>query len=236
MFALTSIASTQAAVNGNEREDTMHRRLIFSFILGVIAFAALQAQEIQPVANSDSISNCSSYLFWVDGGKYPFSRDSHTGDFLPRYNLRLGVGKSVDFLQLSSFAEWTYYKLDPQDIYAPFYNLSGSQSKRYDIALYGTVSIFQIFSLGLGGYYTHQDNLIERNWSGTAVIESGIRSYVHIYYLIGLGYQIGISNSISLPIGLYYRNDDFPRQEHWAYSTWNEKLSLRLGIVYKLDL
>jgi hypothetical protein len=206
-------------------------RLIFiTIMLGMLSFVNTQAQEIQPVANSDSISSCSSYLFWVDGGKYPFSRDSHTGDFLPRYNLRLGVGKSVDFLQLSSFAEWTYYKLDPLDVLLP------SGARRNDITLYGAVSAFQVFFFGLGAYYTHQDNITEPNWSWSAVTERGVRSYVHIYYLIGLGYQIGISNSISLPIGLYYRNDDFPRQEHWAYSTWNEKLSLRLGIVYKLDL
>ncbi|MDE3058256.1 MAG: hypothetical protein KGJ59_09905 [Bacteroidota bacterium] len=203
----------------------MYRRFIFSLILGVIALAALQAQEIQPAANSDSISSCSSYLFWVDGGKYPLLGNSHTGDFLPKYNLRLGIGKPFRFLQFFGFTELTYYKFDPLD-------LSSSHARRYDIALYGTVSIFQIFSLGLGAYYTHQDNITEPDWSWSAVTERGVRSYVHIYYLIGMGYQIGLSNSISLPIGLYYRNDDFPRQDHWGESTWNEKLSLRLGIIY----
>jgi hypothetical protein len=213
-------------VNGNEREDTMHRRLIFSFILGVIAFAALQAQEIQPVANSDSISNCSSYLFWVDGGKYPLLGNSHTGDFLPKYNMRLGIGKPFHFLQLFGFAEWTHYKFDPLDVLLP------SGARRNDIALYGAVSAFQVFFFGLGAYYTHQDNITEPNWSWSAVTERGVRSYVHIYYLIGLGYQIGISNSISLPIGLYTWNYDYPRQEHWGGTTLGEKFSLRLGMIY----
>ena len=36
-------------------------------------------------------------------------------------------------------------------------------------------------------------------------VESGPRTYLGFYYLIGLGYPIRIFDGISLPIGLYYR-------------------------------
>ncbi len=231
MLALTSIATTQVVLNGFEIGGRHAEKTFFFFYSRVIALATLRAQEIQSVTNSDSISSCSSYLFWIDGGKYPFLRNSHTGDFLPKYNLRLGIGKPVYFLQLYGFAEWTHYKFDPLDVLLPN-EYASSSAARNDIALYGMISAFKIFSLGLGAYYTHQDNTIGHDYSGTMILETGVRSYVHIYYLIGLGSQIEISNSISFPIGLYFWNYDYPRQEHWGETTLGEKFSVRLGVIY----
>jgi hypothetical protein len=184
------------------------------------------SQKIKTSISNDSLSDRNSYQVWLDAGVYPFGGAFHNGDFYPTSNIRLGVGKSFHMYQLYCFIEFTSHKYDPPDVNS----LSSlSSGKRNDIAVYAMGSIHKILYVGAGMYYSHQDNIIGHDQFGNIISESGDLSHLRLYYLIGLGYQIAISNSISLPVGLYCRN-----QEYSEFSSAIHIISLRLGIMYTL--
>ena len=204
----------------------MKIRAVFFLFLGVIAFNNSNAQEIKTSNSNDSLSDRNSYQIWLDGGVYPSGGAFHNGDFYPTSNIRLGVGKSFHMYQLYCFIEFTSHKYDsPDALFPPFL----SSGKRNDIAVYAMGSIYKFLYVGAGMYYSHQDNIIGHDQLGNIIYESGDISHLRLYYVIGIGYQIAISNSISLPVGLYYRN-----QEYSEFTSAIHIISLRLGIIYTL--
>jgi hypothetical protein len=208
----------------------MNKRFLFPFILGIIAVGGLHSQEIQTSATVDSLSNRGIYQLWLDAGVYPQFPDD--GRFVPINNIRIGAGKQFSFYGIYGFLELTKYTFE--DDYGQSANVSSN--KRSDIAFYGVGSLLQIFYVGIGAHYTHQDNIIVQ-WinlhENNATVESGPRSYFGFYYLIGLGYPIKIFDGISLPIGLYYRR---AREYNYDYTPMfdynNRSLGLQIGIIY----
>jgi hypothetical protein len=203
----------------------MIKRMMFFLILGIVIFGKLYSQEITISNNKDSLSNQSVYSIWFDAGVY-FTYGSHSGDFDPTHNLRIGIGRSFRIYKLYGFIELTSHKYDPHDALSPPFL---SSNKRNDIAVYAMGSIYQAFYLGVGIFHSQQDNIIGWDRSGIIISETGDRSHFGFYYLVGIGQQIDISNSISIPIGLYFRNQDYPE-----YSSSWQKISLRVGIIYIL--
>lgn len=209
----------------------MLKIIMFFIIFSVATLNRSISQETTTLSNKDTLSNQSACHIWLDTGIYGVL-GSHSGDFEPIYNLRLGIGKSYTIFQLYGFLELTYYKFDPPDALSSI----TTSDKRYDIAVYAVGSIFQILYLGCGAYYAHQDNIITRYRDSDIISESGIRSFFDFYSLFGLSYPIKISSSISLPIGLYYnRVQDYRYSgyDHRIYSKYfSNTISLRLGIIY----
>jgi hypothetical protein len=204
----------------------MKLRAVLFLFLGIIALKNSNAQEIKTSNSNDSLSDPNSYQVWLDAGVYPFGGPFHNGDFYPTSNIRLGVGKSFHMYQLYCFIEFTSHKYDTPDALVPPYLSSG---KRNDIAVYAMGTISRFLYLGCGVYYTHQDNIIGHDQFGNIISESGDISHLRLYYVIGLGNQIAVSNSISLSIGLYYRN-----QEYSEFTSSIHIISLRLGIIYTI--
>ena len=205
----------------------MKKRVLFFLFLGVIALNNSNAQEIKTSNSNDSLSDRNSYQIWLDAGVYPFGGPYHNGDFHPTSNIRLGAGKSFRLYQLYCFVEFTSHKYDPPETLSPPFLSSDNE---YDIAVYAMGSIYKFLYVGAGMYYSHQDNIIGHDQLGNIIYESGDISHLRLYYLIGIGYQISISNSISLPVGLYYRD-----QEYSTYSCGHSNNFIAAGnYVYSL--
>jgi hypothetical protein len=215
----------------------MNKRFLFSFILGMIAVGILYSQEIQTSATVDSLSSHGSLRLWLDGGVYP-RLPSEAGAFEPVNSIRIGAGKQFSIYGIYGFLELTNYTFENH------YGLSAlaTSNRRYDMAIYGVGSFLQIFYVGIGAHYTHQDNIVIQwihGYENNATVESGPRTYLGFYYLIGLGYPIRIFDGVSLPIGLYYRTTreynykglySFNYTPMFDYN--NTSLALQIGIVY----
>ncbi|MGD0590890.1 MAG: hypothetical protein ABSA44_08840 [Bacteroidota bacterium] len=209
----------------------MNKRFLYSFILGMIAVGIMHSQENQKTATVDSNLCHGSYQLWFDGGIFP-RFDEYTGAFEPVYNFRLGVGKQFSIFHIYGFLELTNYLFESNDAMS----LRVSSDKRYDIALYELGSIWQILYVGMGAHYTRQDNIVIQYLHGisnNATAGTGPHTYFGFYYIIGLGYPINISNTVSLPIGLYYRRT---RDYDFAYFYNYDKtsLALQIGIIYNI--
>ena len=194
------------------------------------ALNVLHTQENRTTTVADSLSSQGIYQLWLDAGVYPQFPDN--GRFVPINNIRIGAGKQFSFYGIYGFLELTNYTFEND--YGQSANVTSN--KRYDMAFYGAGSLLQIFYAGIGVHYTHQDNIIVQ-WinlnENNATVESGPRSYLGFYYLIGLGYPIRIFDGISLPIGLYYRRT---REYNYDYTPMfdydNRSLGLQIGIIY----
>jgi hypothetical protein len=180
------------------------------------------AQESNDPSARDSLLIRDSYKLWFDGGFYPF-RALHSGGFQPSFNLRLGVGRSFSTADMYAFLEFTRRNFDPPD---ELFSTTSSHNG-YDIAAYAAGTIFRTIFLGAGAYFTHQDNVVTRDWLSNATHESGIRSHLGLYYLVGLQYQIQISQQVSVPIGIYYRDQEAPSGVFIDY-----QISFRVGAIY----
>jgi len=207
----------------------MNKEFLWSCTLVMTTVGVLCSQELQPSASVDSLTPRASYRLWLDGGAYPRLSD-HAGAFEPAYNFRLGAGKQFGIFQAYGFLEFTGYTFESNDAVS----LLVSSNKRYDIALYGLGSVLQVLYVGAGAHYTHQDNIVIQNLHGydnNSASETGPRTYFGFYYIIGLGYPISISNTVSLPVGLYYRRTrdyDFA----YLYNYNKSSLALQVGIMY----
>jgi hypothetical protein len=193
--------------------------------LFVLTFAESSAREIIVPPVVDSLPNPTTLCVWIDGGVYPFGSSQHAGGFGPTSNIRLGVGRSFCNVQLHGFLEFTDYKFDPLDALS----FSESSDKRYDIAAYVAGTFSGVIFLGGGIYYSHQDNIVTHFRDNNTSTQSGVQSHFRAYYLIGLVYQINLSTRVSLPIGLYFRDQDNPTNTFPGY-----QVSLRIGAIYKL--
>jgi hypothetical protein len=197
----------------------------------VLALTALvtyetYAQEWISVANNDSLHYRASYALWCDGGFYIFGSHTHSGGFGPTSTIRLGLGRHFPNYQLYGFVEVTDYTFDPPDAPSSY----ASSGKRRDFAIYASGIAFGFVFAGAGVYYTHQDNIITRyrDAQGTIAHETGRKSHLAFYYLFGLQYQAKLSSHISIPIGLYYRDQENPVGTFPGY-----QLSSRIGLVYR---
>jgi hypothetical protein len=200
------------------------KKLLFSLMLLLISLSSLHAKENQTTAIADSASCFSPYRLWLDVGVYPIWFSSEEGAFYPTINARAGLGKSFSTLELYGFAEMTMHKFDGHD----GFQYQTSSNQRYDIALYGMGAIAEIIYIGAGIYYTHQDNIVtHQSYYPDTTYQSGVRSFYRFYYVVGAGYHISISHAISLPIGLYYRNQDYSDRYIGI-----QKISVRLGARY----
>lgn len=159
-------------------------------------------------------------------GAYPLLTGSSTGTFVPSFNARAGLGTSLHEVQLYGFAELTTHHFEGANSMDEYQ----SSNHGYDLALYGMGTIDQFLYLGAGIYYRHQDNIVTHQFRNPdTTYNSGVRSYFHLYVLIGVGTQIHLSRSVSLPIGLYYQNQEFSDKVLWP-----QVFSLRLGVTYGL--
>ncbi|MEW5799408.1 MAG: hypothetical protein AB1728_10435 [Bacteroidota bacterium] len=201
-------------------------------LIHVLLFGKLNGQEIDTSAAQNSFSNFTPYQLFIDGG-IDYFVETESGDFEPTYNLRLGVGKQFHYFPLYCFMEFTQYDYK---VHTPLSPPSESSDQRYDIALYGMTTIVRIISLGIGIHYTHEDNVVLYDWSTSRVIsQSGNRSYFGLYYLVGVGYPIRISDTISLPIGLDYHRAENTRNGRYVLDTEKTYVALHAGITLSFE-
>lgn len=207
----------------------MKKRILKFFIVSVIATNVLYPQEIQGQQISDSSSQCNSYLLWIDGGFRPIEGNTYSGEFDPIYNVRMGIGKQYKTYQFYGFLELTHYKFYQADaLFGPF----ETSDKRRDIALYGVGRFYRFVSLGFGLHYTREDNIILYDRPYRIISQSGVHNYLGFYYLVGLGYPLRISKSISLPVGLYFRSTRNNRVHRTDYE--RTYIALQIGVLYEV--
>jgi hypothetical protein len=184
----------------------------------------LDAQEIRQSV-IDSITTIRQYELRFDAGFYPFRYD-FSGGFQPTLNAQIGLIRELENVQLAGFLEFTNHE---------YVSSSGllshtESTKRYDIAIYAAVIVFRVLFVGGGIYYSHRDKVVTSDFIGNlTVADSPIQSHFALYYLIGLQYPVSVSDRISIPIGLYYRNQENQRDTFPAY-----QVSLRIGVSYEL--
>jgi hypothetical protein len=201
----------------------MHVRTLVLVCLSVFVVFESSAQ-VATIPAADSLPNHGSFHLWLDGGFYPF-RYHYSGGFEPTFNLRFGIGKTLQWIQIYGFLEVTEHQFDSPDAISS----SSTSDKRQDIAIYASACIWRILILGAGFYHTHQDNIVTRYRFSDIITNSGVQSHFGFYYLLGVNYQIQVADSFSIPVGLYYRDQENPRNTFPAY-----QMSLRLGVIYSL--
>lgn len=202
----------------------MKRKLLY--LLTALTFRCAIAQEAIATTSTNSVSSDRFYQLWFDVGFYPSLGGHYSGDFLPTFAIRLGLGRTFRIIQLCGFLEFTDHKFDPHGGIGSY---TFSNGTRYDIAAYAAGTILGVFFLGGGIYYTHQDDVITReyySYPSPTEEHSGVRSHLALYYLVGLQLQVELSREVSIPIGLYYRDQDY-RKNIFPFS-------LRIGIIYDL--
>jgi hypothetical protein len=100
--------------------------------------------------------------------------------------------------------------------------LSPPSPRRSDIALYAGLSLFRVVFVGAGSYYTKSDAAVFLSPGGSSPYPDSGLSEFRFFYIVGLTYDIRITDALFLPVGLYYRN---------SYSTNNTfgSVSLKVG-------
>jgi hypothetical protein len=197
-------------------------RKLIGFLLLASAFVhAGLAYGHQASLRSDTLTSA----VFIDAGIYPFTNEDAVG-WQSSYTIRAGVAR-VGSSALSLYGFIEYYN----------YSLSGGYfekgTKRDDIAIYPAISLLRLFFLGAGVCYSHTNPVTRLSVYGGKKYDDyghflgdpgGYRGFV--FFIVGLKWEIPLTENISIPIGLYTRNPD--------YSAQSFPVALRAGVLIRM--
>ena len=183
-------------------------------LLTVTALTANVCFAGEPSAAGDS----TAYRLAVDAGFYP--TQGHVGvGWYPSYTVRLSAG------QYSRLLSWhfciDYYDFNLSES-GGMYGFVEQGAVRRDIAVYPAVTVFRFLFVGAGAFYTHSDHVTTTSIFGRQPWNGGDVEGLRYFVTIGLMWDFQITDRISIPVGLYYRNPN--------YNSDTTPLAFRVGL------
>ncbi len=152
----------------------------------------------------DSVTLTKRQYVLVDITGFPVGH-THSASWEPYQSVRIGYGRDLGYLlELRVFAEYTQFDYDNSDAmsyhdYAP--------GRRRDFALYPAIVAFRFAEIGLGGYYTFQDEVFHwSRYSSQTTIDPMVNKF-GIYLHCGASRSIHIAGPVNISLGIFLRND-----------------------------
>ena len=170
----------------------------------------------------DSLADTSAWVMFGDAGLFPAANRVGVG-WYPSYTVRAAIGRRSSILSAYVFLDYYDFNLsEPGGLHSYIEN----SAKRQDIAVYPALSLFRFFFLGAGFFYTHSDHVTITSIFGKDPWVGGDVKGFRLFCTIGLTWDIQLTENITLPFGLYYRNP--------GYYAVNVPLAIRAGVTVRI--
>ena len=159
---------------------------------------------------------------FADAGLFPTANGVGVG-WYPSYSVRAAIGRRSSTLSTYVFIDYYDFNLSEA---GGLHEYIEKSAKRHDVAVYPALSLYRIFFIGAGILYTHSDHVtITSNFGDSPWTGGDIRG-IRLFCTVGLTWDIQLTENITLPFGLYYRNP--------SYYAVNVPLAIRAGVTVRI--
>jgi hypothetical protein len=159
---------------------------------------------------------------FADAGLFPAANSVGVG-WYPSYSVRAAIGKRSSILSTYLFIDYYDFRLSQA---GGMHEYIENGAKRQDIAVYPAISLYRIFFIGAGFLYTHSDHVTITSIFGDSPWTGGDIRGIRLFCTAGLTWEIQLTEYITLPFGLYYRNP--------SYYAVNVPLAIRAGVTVRI--
>jgi hypothetical protein len=194
----------------------------------MITFARIvmiSASWILIAQHCSSQTDSTTWVCSADIGFFPTAYFLDAG-WYPTCSVRGGIGTGNSTFSAHVFVDYYSFRLSETGG-NHWYLERGAQ--RQDIAVYPAIRLFRFFFVGLGLFATRSDHVTITSFSGQSPWGGGDARGIRLFYIVGLGWDLRVSDNVRLPFGIYYRNTGY----YPSYSSY-PMLAIRAGISVQL--
>jgi hypothetical protein len=170
----------------------------------------------------DSLANTPAWVMFADVGLFPTANRVGVG-WYPSYSIRAAIGRRSSILSAYLFIDYYDFNLSQA---GGLHEYIEKSANRQDIAVYPALSLYRIFFVGAGLLYTHSDHVTITSGFGDSPWTGGDITGIRLFCTVGLTWDVQLTDNITLPFGLYYRNP--------SYNADNVLLAIRAGVVVRI--
>jgi hypothetical protein len=198
--------------------DSQMRFFVGTFLLLVTTCSGGFSRANQ----SDSLANTPAWVVFADAGLFPTANRTGVG-WYPSYSIRAAIGRRSSILSTYLFLDYNEFSLSEA---GGLHSYIETSAKRQDIAIYPALSLYRVFFLGAGFLHTHADHVTITSIFGDSPWLGGDVKGFRLFCTVGLTWDIQLTENITLPFGLYYRNP--------SYYADNVLLAIRAGMTVRI--
>jgi hypothetical protein len=192
------------------------------FVATILLLVASYSSGFSGASQIDSLTNTAAWIMFADGGLFPTANGIGVG-WYPTYSVRAAIGRRN--LILSAYVFLDYYDFSLSEA-GGLHSYIETRAKRHDIAVYPALSLCRVFFLGAGVLYTHSDHVTITSIPGESPWVGGDVKGFRLFCTIGLTWDIQLTENVTMPFGLYYRNP--------SYYAGNVLLAVRGGVTIRI--
>jgi hypothetical protein len=170
----------------------------------------------------DTLMKTSAWVLFADAGLFPAANGEGVG-WYPSYSVRAAIGRRSSILSTYLFLDYYDFNLSEA---GGLHEYIENGAKRHDIAVYSALSLYRVFFIGAGFLYTHSDHVTITSILGDSPWTGGDINGIRLFCTVGLTWDIQLTENITLPFGLYYRNP--------SYYAVNVPIAIRAGMTVRI--
>lgn len=190
--------------------------------LALSLFDLIYSADISHAQEAGSQSDSTAWVMFSDAGLFPAANNVGVG-WYPSYSVRAAIGRRSSTLSTYVFIDYYDFNLSEA---GGLHEYIKKSARRHDIAVYPAFSLYRILFIGAGILYTHSDHVTITSNSGNSPWTGGDIKGIRLFCTVGLTWDIQLTENITLPFGLYYRNPS-------DYSV-NVPLAIRAGVTVRI--